>query len=79
MAAPDDRKLNNAVALKDYLKCQITAKMRRKAVARNNEEAIPIHIRTFGIDLDRDARALMRGRITRKLRKFAASIERLSM
>jgi hypothetical protein len=47
-------------------------------VARNNEEAIPIHIRTFGIDLDRDARALMRGRITRKLRKFAASIERLS-
>jgi len=74
-----DREHNNAVALKDYLKRQPRGKTKRKDAARANEQAIPIHIRTFEIDLARNDRMSIRRRINRKLQKFANSIERVSV
>jgi ribosome-associated translation inhibitor RaiA len=43
------------------------------------EPTIPIHIRAFEIHVDQDTRASIRQKLDRRLRKFAESIERVSV
>ena len=44
-----------------------------------NAPPLPIHVRLFGVDLDPDDDAYIRRKLERKLAKFAASIERVTV
>jgi hypothetical protein len=41
--------------------------------------SLPIHVRVFGVDLDRDSDAYVRRKLGTKLAKFATSIERVTV
>src|SRR5262245_45667779 len=46
---------------------------------RMHEAQVYVHIRVFGIELNQDTRTSIRRRLDRKLKKFARSIERVSV
>lgn len=60
----------------------LTSDPPRAAKQSAGQTAVPqvsAHIRVFGVDLDQKERATIRQRLGTKLRKFAASIERVSV
>jgi ribosome-associated translation inhibitor RaiA len=50
----------------------------RKTV-RTPKSAVNAHIRAFGVDLNQNARTSIRRKLDRKFKKFAGSIERMSV
>ena len=46
---------------------------------RMDEPQVYVHIRVFGIELNQDTRTSIRRRLDRRLKKFARSIERVSV
>jgi ribosome-associated translation inhibitor RaiA len=54
-------------------------KASRRNPVRRHEPLVYAHIRVLGIDLNQDTRTSIRQRLDRKLRKFARSIERVSV
>ena len=51
----------------------------RKTAGRTAAVLVPAHIRSDGVELDRDHRAFIRQRLGMKLGKFATSIERVTV
>lgn len=51
----------------------------KRESGRSDAPLVPAHIRGLGVDLDQDSRRNIRRKLTTKLGKFAASIERVSV
>ncbi|MFY4728890.1 HPF/RaiA family ribosome-associated protein [Nitrospira sp. BLG_2] len=51
----------------------------KRKSGRGDVQLVPAHIRVLGIDLSKDQRAYIRQRLSRKLKKFADAIERVSV
>ena len=51
----------------------------KRDLGRAGAQSTPAHIRVFGVELDLDDRTYIRRKLGRKLGKFAASIERVSV
>jgi hypothetical protein len=50
-----------------------------RKTARPHESAVNIHIRVFGVHISQDTRTAIRQKLDGKFRKFANSIERMSV